>query len=98
MRCQVVDPRIYNVLIPTADYRVDFWTGSRSCEEWLLTDVRDVHQVHAWADERADGRTFTISAVAMLTEEPTLVRLCGTEPGERMDAAPDCRPARCESP
>lgn len=40
MRCEVVDPRIYNVLIPSADYRVDFWTGSRSCEEWLLTAAR----------------------------------------------------------
>jgi len=40
MRCEVVDPRIYNVLILSADFRVDFWTGSGSCEEWLLTTAR----------------------------------------------------------
>lgn len=57
-------------------YRVDFW----SAEEWQLTEVADVTEVLAWAEEWADGRTLVVYAEFVHEGGHGMIRLLGAEP------------------
>ena len=74
-------------------YRVRFWgvnTESRTdpplvyeSTEINATDVADVSEVLRWAEDNADGRTFTLYAVVDRGPEPGLVHLAGVDPTKR---------------
>ncbi|PRB36092.1 hypothetical protein CQ020_22080 [Arthrobacter sp. MYb23] len=61
-------------------YRVDFWSAVGASEEWQLTEVADVTEVLAWAEERADGRTFVVYAEFVHEGGHGMIRLLGAEP------------------
>jgi hypothetical protein len=93
-----VDPRDQTAELDNPAYRVYFWSGDRgsgaamSCDEYEIAQA-DIHEVVAWADEHAAGRTYSLWAcVPDRTTEPPglmLVRLAGWDP----TAADDMRPA-----
>ncbi len=47
-----VDPRDQLWANDSPAYRVYFWSGDSSCDEWQLTEA-DIDEVLAWADEEA---------------------------------------------
>jgi hypothetical protein len=62
---------------------VYFWRregGGYQAEEFQLTGASDVREVLAWAEERADGRTFTVYALLRSRGELGLVQLAGVDP------------------
>jgi hypothetical protein len=71
-------------------YRVRFWgvkTESRTdpplvyeSTEINVTNVADVSEVLRWAEDNADGRTFTLYAVVDRGLERGLVHLTGVDP------------------
>jgi hypothetical protein len=79
MRAAHVDPRDQRWEDDSPAYRVYFWTGDSSCEEWQLTGA-DVDEVLAWADEHADGRTMSIWVVRSDADGVGLIRLAGVDP------------------
>jgi hypothetical protein len=74
-----VDPRDQAWEVYDPDYRVYFWDIEGSNDSWELVgcDVQDALQ---WAQESADGRTFTLYAVAVGSEGLGLIRLLGADP------------------
>ena len=84
-----VDPRDQTLELDDPAYRVYFWSGDRNsgllmtCDEYEVTDA-DVHDVIRWADDHADGRTYSLWAcVPDHSQEPPglmLVRLAGWDP------------------
>lgn len=89
MDVRSVDPRDQTTELDDPAYRVYFWSGDRTsnvmmvCDEHEITGA-DVHEVLRWADDHADGRTYTLWAcVPEQTEARVglkLVRLAGWDP------------------
>jgi len=75
-----VDPRDQVEQVDEPRYRVYFWQDGAS-DEYQLTGA-DVHDVVAWADRNAAGRTYSLSACLPVPglEVVKLVRLAGWDP------------------
>ncbi|MGJ3188928.1 hypothetical protein [Paenarthrobacter sp. FR1] len=80
MKSRTVDPRYVNRVDLEPSYRVDFWTAAGVAEEWQLTEVADVTEVLAWAEEQADGRAFVLYAEFIHEGGHGMIRLLGQEP------------------
>lgn len=76
---RAVDPRDQTWEEWDPAYRVYFWDARAACEEWELTG-RDASEALTWAQDSADGRTFTLYAVVNAPSGLGLVRLAGTDP------------------
>ena len=74
-----VDPRDQEWEVDDPAYRVYFWAGPTSSQEWELTGG-DVPDALAWAEQNAAGRTFVVYAVAPGPGSLGLIRLLGTDP------------------
>ena len=71
-------------------YRVRFWgvkTETRTdsplvyaCTEIDVSDAVDVSEVLRWAEDNADGRTFTLYAVVDRGSDHGLIHLAGVDP------------------
>ena len=81
---RLVDPRDIRWEVSSPTYRVYFWRrvgGGYHSEEFQLSGASDVREVLAWAERRAEGRTFTAYAlVENVRGEPGLVQLAGVDP------------------
>jgi hypothetical protein len=82
-----IDPRDEQWAKDHPSYRVYFWRkiapgpdGAWGSDEWQIEDAADVHEVIAWAEEHAEGRTYVLYAVVDDPDGPGLVRLAGTDP------------------
>jgi hypothetical protein len=79
-----VDPRDTRWEVSSPTYCVYFWRrvgGGYHSEEFQLSGASDVREVLGWAEERAEGRTFTAYAlVENALGEPGLVQLAGVDP------------------
>jgi len=75
-----IDPRDETWESYHPDYRVYFWDTNAASHEWELTECDDLDEVRRWAEDRAQGRTFTLYAVVRQLGEVGLVRLLGTDP------------------
>lgn len=79
-------------------YRIDFWRqhdpppgeGTEKMgykqDAYRLTGAKNVHEVRAWAQENADGRSFVIWIELGPADDRTIARVEGvdpTNPGER---------------
>lgn len=80
MNVEPVDPRDQTEGVDAPRYRVYFWHGSHS-EEYEVTGA-DVHEVLAWANLSAAGRTYSLWACLPANDEAgvKLVRLAGWDP------------------
>ncbi|GIT78490.1 hypothetical protein LLS1_01590 [Leifsonia sp. LS1] len=74
-----VDPRDVSWEVEDPAYRVYFHGPAGRADEWRVTDARSVNEVVAWANERADGRSYVLY-VEVKTAETGLVRLDGFDP------------------
>jgi hypothetical protein len=75
-----IDPRDIRWEVPAPHFRVTFWAGATHAYEHDLADT-DVLEALAWAEDNANGRTFTIGAVVPdQGDGPGLVHLAGTDP------------------
>lgn len=69
----------------TAIYRVRVWApparanGAWTVDDWELRNALDVHEVLAWADQKAGGQTFE---VYVRGDEPPFVKIYGHAPPE----------------
>jgi hypothetical protein len=83
MDARPVDPRDPEWEVSSPSYRVYFWrprSGGYESEEFQLEGTTDVAEVLGWAEERAEGRTFTVYAVVDALGERGLVQLAGIDP------------------
>ena len=93
MRTQRVDPRDTRWEIDSPDYRVYFWKRASGppdvpasllgweSNEFLLTEVANVQEVMAWADQRVDPKGhYTLYVVVDGPNGPGLIHLSGTDP------------------
>lgn len=80
VKSRIVDPRYVNRVDREPSYRVDYWTADSAAEEWQLTEVADVAEVVAWAEEQADGRVFVVYAEFIHEGGHGMIRLLGQEP------------------
>ena len=74
-----VDPRDQMWEVHEPKYRVYFWDDHVCSDEWELTGC-DVQAALQWAQDSADGRSFTFYAVAVGSEGLGLIRLLGVDP------------------
>lgn len=74
-----VDPRDVSWEVEDPAYRVYFHGRAGHADEWRVTGARSVNEVVAWANERADGRSYVLY-VEVKTAETGLVRLDGFDP------------------
>jgi hypothetical protein len=74
-----VDPRDQMWEVYDPEYRVYFWDVDLRSDEWELARC-DVQEALQWAQESADGRNFTLYAVAVGPEGLGLIRLLGADP------------------
>lgn len=88
MRTFPVDPRDETLEVDDPRYRVYFWTGSSSSDEWELTET-DLDEVLVWVSQNANGRTHSLWIVLDHGDGIELVRLRGIDP----PASPDSWPA-----
>jgi hypothetical protein len=86
MHAMPVDPRISRWEVDQPAYHVYFWQLSSNVpdamwasDEWRLTEA-DVHEVLAWAEERARGRRVTVWVEVVSDGKTGLVRISGWEP------------------
>jgi hypothetical protein len=78
-----VDPRDIRWEVSSPTYRVYFWRrvgGGYRSEEFQLSGASDVRDVLSWAEERAEGSTFTVYALLEIRGELGLVQLAGVDP------------------
>lgn len=90
MKAERADPRDGRWEESGSAYRVRYLglkTESRTdpplvyeCTEIGLSDVTDVSEALRWAEDNADGRTFTLYALVDRRRERGLVHLAGTDP------------------
>jgi hypothetical protein len=73
-----VDPRDQVEVVDAPSYRVCFWHGATSSDEYEI-DEADVPEVLAWAHDNAFGRTYSVSVALLETSSQGvhLVRLAG---------------------
>jgi hypothetical protein len=74
-----VDPRDQTWEVYDPEYRVYFWDDDARSDEWELVGC-DVEEALQWAQDSADGRNFTLYAVAVGLEGVGLIRLLGSDP------------------
>lgn len=74
-----VDPRDQMWEVHEPAYRVYFWDVDASSDEWELVGC-DVQEALRWAQDSAEGRSFTLYAVADGPEGLGLIRLLGLDP------------------
>ncbi|HEX7825720.1 MAG TPA: hypothetical protein VF477_12510 [Mycobacterium sp.] len=74
-----VDPRYATGINEHPLYRVDFWTGDSSSDEWRIEGAKDLHEVLDWATARAEGRSIVIY-VEIVSERGRLARILWKEP------------------
>ena len=72
-----VDPRDQAWEVYEPKYRVYFWDVEGRSDEWELSSC-DVQEALQWAQDSAEGRTFTLYAAAVGSEGLGLIRLLGT--------------------
>jgi hypothetical protein len=80
---RLVDPRDTRWEVSSPTYRVYFWRrvgGGYHSEEFQLSGASDIRDVLAWAEERAEGRTFTVYALVNALGELGLVQLADVDP------------------
>lgn len=75
-----VDPRYTDLLDEEPTYRVDFWTDDVASDEWRIDGASDVHEVLAWADDHANGRSVAIYVETVHEHGIGLARIAGREP------------------
>jgi hypothetical protein len=78
--------------IPDPVYRVDFWYRRPAApgeeqekimykqDAYRATDVENVAELLAWAQENAEGRGFVVYVEIGIQGEPGLIRLHGRDP------------------
>lgn len=79
MKATSVDPQVIGHETEHPAYRVIFHRG-RTVEQFRLTDVLSVHEVLAWAEAKAAGRTFQVFVEAGDGDERHVLRLSGKAP------------------
>lgn len=92
MDAAAVDPRDIKWEVASPIYRVYFWSqadlppgvpgerGGWRSEEWRLAGSLDVHEVLAWAEQRKDGRTYTLHVEINTEQGAGMVDLAGVDP------------------
>jgi hypothetical protein len=88
MRAEQVDPRDQTSEIDDPTYRVYFWEGDGSSEEWEISET-DVDGVLAWIPTRSDGRSHSLWAVVRSPGDVRLVRLQGIDAGTGLEVWPN---------
>jgi hypothetical protein len=97
MDVRQVDPRDIGWEVDSPSYRVYFWerrpapavpsVSSWHADEFEITDVEDVTEVLAWAQETANPRrTYTVYVVVEGRGERGLARLAGADPTRPSDS------------
>ena len=79
MRAEPIDPRDIRWERDEVAYRVYFWRGAGTSDEWRVTEA-DVSEVLAWARENAQGRRITMWVEHTDNGELGMIRLEGWEP------------------
>lgn len=79
LHAQLVDPRYASDIFDKPLYRVDFWAGDVSSEEWLIDGASMYEEVWDWALQHAGDRTIVIY-VQSIASSRVLLRLHGEEP------------------
>jgi hypothetical protein len=82
MKATLVDPRDVTWEVEHPTYRVYFWSSDgAACAEWRVTDVADVHQVLAWADQHVEDAWGYQVFIEVAPESGLgLLRLRGADP------------------
>jgi hypothetical protein len=78
-----VDPRDTHWEVSSPMYRVYFWRqrpGGYESDEFELRGAPDVREVLSWAEQRAEGRIFTVYALVDALGERGLVQVAGVDP------------------
>jgi hypothetical protein len=86
VRAEPIDPRDTRWERDEIAYRVYFWRGAGTSDEWRVTDA-DVSEVLDWAREKAQGRYITMWVEHTVNGDLGMLRLEGWEP-TRSEAPP----------
>jgi len=79
MKATRADPGVIGRATEDPAYWVILRRGTEA-EEFRLTDVLSVHEVIAWAEAKAAGRTFQVFVEVEEGDERHLLRLLGRKP------------------
>ena len=80
MKATPTDPRVIDRVTDDPAYWVILRRGTQA-EEFRLTDVLSVHEVIAWAEAKAAGRTIQVFVEADEGDERQVLRLLGRNAG-----------------
>jgi len=79
MRVRPIDPRDQAREVDDPSYRVFFWDGPTSADEWELTEA-DLDEVLAWIHQHSAQRPHSLWATFRTADDVVCVRLRGIDP------------------